>query len=518
MAILHGEEIMLRYALLVVLTSLSSLSGQDLPASEQTEKSNVDYTVLLITSEELAPAWHEFADWKTQCGKRTRIVTVSEAKESHPHKVVQESIRLLVRDYIENHQTRWVILGGDCTPDGKGVVPGGHTTIHDIEPHGIPTDIVYISPTDWDADGDGVYGEWNDDRSAITYPDGTIGLGRIPVRTADDVEAFTEKVIQYESQYPTDSFASEMVYTCTVPGAYPKVRRSWDDYVSKAWKAGSSRRYFSDETPWDKPNDPGSYDLSANNLLKLINKKSVGKIHLHGHGFLPAWVLDESYFTLRQINQLSNEGAYPLITTVSCFTGQYDADADPSIVESMIRKPKGGSVAIVAPVRTGKPHFAKRSDLMLMVTEGKLDGTTQTMTRYWTHGLGENKTTGEAIMLAKADMAEDAKASPNYHLCVCELNLLGDPTLDMRATSPRKSNVVIPASVPAGKQTIQLQTDTPGVTVCLWQANTYLTATADEAGEVRFDCDLEAQRKVKLTITGPSLNAQTYEILCGISP
>ena len=505
---------MLRSILPVALFFMYSLTGQFSYASAVKGQANVDYAVLLITNEELAPSWQEFADWKTQCGKRTKIVTVSEAIKSHPHKVVQESIRLLVRDYIENHQTRWVALGGDCTPDGKGIVPGGHTTFHEIEPHGIPTDIVYISPTDWDADGDGVYGEWEDDRSAITYPDGTIGLGRIPVRTADDVKAFTEKVIQYESQYPSDSFASEMVYTCTVPVAYPKVRRSWDDYVAKAWKSGSSRRYFSDETPWDKPNDPGSYDLSANNLLKLINDKSVGKLHLHGHGFLPAWVLDESYFTLRQINQLSNEGAYPLITTVSCFTGQYDADADPSIVESMIRKPKGGSVAIVAPVRTGKPHFAKRSDLMLMVTQGKLDGTTQTMTRYWTHGLGKNKTTGEAIMLAKADMATDAEVSPNYHLCVCELNLLGDPTLDMRATTPRKAEAKVPETFTAGSQTFQLETDAPGATICLWQGDTYLTAIANQSGEVRFDCSLRADKPVKIAITGPSLNAQTWEIPC----
>ena len=71
--------------------------------------------------------------------------------------------------------------------------------------------------------------------------------------------------------------------------------------------------------------------------------------------------------------------AYPLITTVSCFTGQYDGKEDPSIVESMIRQPKRGSVAVVAPIRTGKPHFHQRSDFRLMVSEGKLDGTTQPM-------------------------------------------------------------------------------------------------------------------------------------------
>ena len=68
-----------------------------------------DYAVLLITNEELAPSWQEFADWKTQCGKRTKIVTVSEAKEVAPTQSgSREHSIYLVREYTENHQTRWV--------------------------------------------------------------------------------------------------------------------------------------------------------------------------------------------------------------------------------------------------------------------------------------------------------------------------------------------------------------------------------------------------------------------------
>ena len=80
----------------------------------------------------------------------------------------------------------------------------------------------------------------------------------------------------------------------------------------------------------------------------------------------------------------------------------------------------------MAPVRTGKPHFHKRSDFRLMVTEGKLDGTTMTMTRYWANGLGKKAlTTGQSLMKAKAAMEQDARQTAGYHLCICELNLLG---------------------------------------------------------------------------------------------
>ena len=190
-------------------------------------------TILLITGDEIATAWEPFAEWKTRNGKATKIVTVGRIEKEYEADCVQEKIRLCVRDHIDNHGTRWVILGGDCQPGDKGLVPGGHTTIHAQEGAGIPTDIVYLSNTDWDADGDGVYGEWEDDRETINYPDGTVGLGRIPLRTAADVAAFTDKVIGYESEYPTSDFAKQMIYTCTDSPAYPKVRKSWDGYTSR---------------------------------------------------------------------------------------------------------------------------------------------------------------------------------------------------------------------------------------------------------------------------------------------
>ncbi|MDF1745219.1 MAG: C25 family cysteine peptidase [Gimesia sp.] len=470
-------------------------------------------TILLITADEIADAWKPFAEWKTQGGKATKIITVQQIAKQYEAKSIQEQIRLCVCDHTDRHDTRWVILGGDSLPGGNGLVPGGHTTVHAQEPEGIPTDIVYLSKTNWDADGDGIYGEWEDDRKAISYPDGSVGLGRIPVRTAADVKAFTEKVIAYESRYPTGDFAQQMVYTCTDNPAYAKLRKSWDGHVSKVWQQGKVSRFFSEVTPWDKKDEPGSYDLSAEHLVSLINGKTTGKLHIHGHGHLPGWVLEGSMFSAKHVGQLKNDGAYPLITTVSCNTGEYDSANDPSIVESMIRQPQGGSVAVVAPIRTGKPHFHERSDFRLMVLEGKLDGTTMTMTRYWSHGLGRGLSTGEALMQAKADMTEDALKTPGYHLCICELNLLGDPTLGMRSKSPRTPKLIAPKTIGTGKQAIVIETDAPNSMVCLWRENAIRAMQpTDATGKVTFEYSNATAGTLLATLNGPNLNRVTAQI------
>lgn len=401
---------------------------------------NKPHDILLITSAELQDAWKPFAEWKSKSGKIVKIITTQEIAASQKGPDIQEKIRLCVRHHIDNKNTRWIILGGDSLPQGQqngGIVPDRDTLHHNMwgKKSDIPTDIYYLSPSNWDADGDGIYGEFIDDKDAITYPDGTIGLGRIPVRTPADIAAYTAKVISYESNYPEGEFGNSITYTCTVPAAYAKVRRSWDDHLSKVLTDGTLARFFQDETPWDRKT-PGDYQLSTTNLIEQINAKKTGKFHLHGHGLLHSWVLEnDQLFTANQVAKLTNKNAYPIITTVSCFTGQYDAAKDPCISESMLRIPDAGAIAIIAPCREGKPHFLNpKTDFPKMVYHGKMDGTTETMTLFWEKGIGKNLTSGEALMQTKAAQIERAKLSPNFHMCLCEINLLGDPTITVQPT------------------------------------------------------------------------------------
>ena len=388
---------------------------------------------LLVTAESLVAAWGPFVEWKKSRGIEVEVVSIQTIAEEEKGPDVQEKIRRFVQKKISEESIRWLILGGDSLPGGKGLVPDRDTFQSCMwgNEADIPTDIYYLSATNWDADGDGIYGEFEDDQEAITYPDGTVGLGRIPVRSVADVLAYTEKVVAYESRSPSPDFANSFLYTCTEKAAYAKVRRSWDDSVSKAWAEGKVSRYFADETPWDSEK-AGDYEMSAANWVKLFNEGRFGKMHLHGHGLLEGWVMEgrKSLFGFREVAQLKNKDAYPIVTTVSCFTGHYDAKKDPSIGEAMLRKKGGGAIAVVAPCREGKPHFINpRVDFPLMVKEGKLDGTTRTMTLFWSLGISEGLTTGEAMMAAKKELADGARESPNMHMCLCELNLLGDPTL-----------------------------------------------------------------------------------------
>lgn len=393
--------------------------------------SAAEVKVLLISPPELKEAWSEYAEMRGEQGTSMKVIPTDDIAKQYAHGDLQNKIRLCVQEHITKEGFHTVILGGDSSPEG-GLIPDRDT--YHLNMWGndtdIPTDIYYLSATSWDLDGDGIYGEFEDDRGAISYPDGSLSIGRIPVRTADDVQAYAEKV----KAYLEGETISELAMTCEVRGAYAKVLRSGRELIPKAWPEGKVSFFFNDFTTWDAEGEEGDFDLSPENLRVKFSEGVIDKWHIHGHGLIDRWILEKGeFFSYEDVAELRNER--PLVlTTVSCFTGHFDAEEDPSITEAMLRQPGGGAVLIIAPAREGKPHFHRpEKDFRLMVVEGKLDGTTMTMTAFWTAALGEQRArAGHALALSKAGFAKDSEKSATYHQGICELNLLGDPSLPVR--------------------------------------------------------------------------------------
>jgi hypothetical protein len=264
---------------------------------------------------------------------------------------------------------------------------------------------------------------------------------------------------------------------------------SWDNHLSKILKGGSAQHFFSG-TKDGKP-------LTPTNWVQLLNGRKSGKLHMHGLGLHHGWILeDDAIVAADQIAKLRNENAYPVITTVSCFTGEFDRGKDPCIAEAMIRRPKAGAVAVVAPVREGKP-----------------DATSRTMTQFWEQGLSQNVSAGAAMMLVKAGLAAGARESAFLHLCACELNLLGDPTLSLRGTAPRTPKVAGPGELPAGNLSLIIESDAPHSMVALQDSfGLYAVQVSDESGNVTFPLNVVKDSTITITVSGPQYNAVTLKI------
>ena len=436
--------------------------------------------VLIVTSSELAESWQDFADWKTKTGRPTKIVSTDHIEKEFEGDDVQQKIRLCCLKHIAEAGTRFVILGGDSEGDA-GHVPDrdtDHSECKMLPYDNIPTDLYYVSEKDWDANDDGVYGSFEEDMESVTYANPGACIGRIPVRTVEDVKAYTEKVVAYESKYPVGHFANHMIYTCPEKSAYPKLATS-SKQLSENWENGTVTKFYGNETPWDDQ-EKGDHDLNSVNWTEMINRRSAAKIHMHGHGILRLWVLEgNSKVTKSTVADLENKNAYPIITTVSCLTGQFDNRKDPSITEAMLRRPNGGAIAILAPSREGVPFMLNpRKDLRLMMSEGKMDGTTTAYTKFWISALKDRMTIGEAFKQVKMDMESLARKNDGFHMLQCELNLLGDPTLDPRPEPP--TNFKGRVRVKSGNI---IASGFAGATLCVWNGSDHYEIL--KAGEGR---------------------------------
>ena len=237
-------------------------------------------------------------------------------------------------------------------------------------------------------------------------------------------------------------------------------------------------------------------------------------MHMHGHGLIDLWVMnDGKHITSKEVDKLSNKNAYPVITTVSCFTGQFDNAQDPSIAESMIRKDDGGAILVLCPSRPGVPVFEDpENDFILMSTEGKMDATTTTMTKFWEYGQTNHITTGEALRMVKKEMSSLGKDHDRYHFVLCELNLLGDPSIELRSTNPTKAK--LETSVIKKKDGYQIIVQSsPNATVCIWKGEEiYEVTQTDEKGIAEFTINKIKKGKILVSASGYNYNTALGEI------
>jgi hypothetical protein len=151
---------------------------------------------LVITSGELAPSFYPFVVWKNQKGLLTEIVLIEDILARYSG--VDDAERL--REYLKEAHTagaKWVLLGGDedIIPI-RYAYPGNVSSAQALRYQQV-TDMYFADLTgDWNVDGDETWGEYLQDSPDI-FPE--VYVGRLPVESSADVEAWVNKELLYET-------------------------------------------------------------------------------------------------------------------------------------------------------------------------------------------------------------------------------------------------------------------------------------------------------------------------------
>ncbi|MCF7920307.1 MAG: T9SS type A sorting domain-containing protein [Candidatus Cloacimonetes bacterium] len=458
----HNNKIAVRLTNLV--DNISALDYySETPASRPEE-----YDILLITSEELLPHFAEYIQYKESCGYSVAALTTADIITQYPADDEQEAIRNAIIDYYENQNTSYVILGGDSDPENaaQDVIPhrGFYVNCGETD-YDIPADMYYAClDGTWNDDNDNMWGESNE---ADLYAE--VAVGRICVDNAAEIEQQTHKLMMYGSN-PVEENLEEflMIGEYLWPGTYG------GQYMNEVAEGGNHNGYttegFSDNITVNTLYEM-DYNWSSNDLYNALNA-GVNMVHHLGHGNpIHCFNIENSNLTT---NNLTNNGitaGYYTAYSQACYSGAFDnRDFSPGSYYN-----EDCFCEKITTMTTAASSFIANSRYGWGM-QGSTNGASQYFHRQYVDAVfGEDITLiGPANNDSKEDNAAYINSDSVVRWCCYELNLLGDPTMDIWTAIPGDMEVSVPAAVQIGMSEISISTNVTGARVGILQDGTLL--------------------------------------------
>ena len=435
--------------------------------------------LLLITQNSFVASFESYIEFKESTGFVCGIKTVEEIYSEYSGQDNQEKIRNCVIDYYENYGISYVILGGDGDGGGTGqeIIPhrGFYDNAYGMNEYDIPADIYYSNlDGNWNTDGDSKWGEPGEDD---LYSE--VSIGRICAGNTTHIINHTNKLQLYQDSPVVDDiekalFLGELLWNDPTWGG---------DYKDEVADGSSNHGYttvglsdnFTCTRLYERDGSWSKYDIFDHASNLGVNLRN----HL-GHSNVQYNML--MYNSDITTSNFQNDGisrGFMIGYSQGCLNGSFDNRNDGSsyIGDCFSEKITTLETADVANVGNSRYGWGAHSST---------DGASQYFDRQFFDAIfGEDIT---EIGTANADSKEDNVPFINgsaIRWCFYELNLFGDPSMDIWTAIPTDFAATYPASVPIGLSQLAVQTYVPFARVALVQDDVLVgRAVADEFGEV----------------------------------
>jgi hypothetical protein len=431
----------------------------------------VEYVI--ITADSFAASFQELADWKTKKGIPAKVITLDSIYANYTGVDNAEKVRNFIIDANSTWGTIWVLLGGQCDYEwGQEIVPRRNVWYRDAivghypDEDTIPSDLYFSDlDGDWNADGDGIYGESTDD--VDLYSD--VFVGRAPVRTVSQVEIFVNKVLTYEKRPPL-GYQKKILLPAAI---------LWYDYDEKLsqeaiasivpgdWQV--SRMYERDG------------DLTEAAFVDSV-QSGFGFAHLVGHGNedgIYTYYADE-YFDSDDLDALGNDSLLGIHNSIGCMCGAIDyIPYGDCFAEHYLTPSTGGSYSIMNS-RYGY------GDPPIMGPSENID--TCFYHEIFSESYPYHDHIGAAHAFSKDGYISEVTWYSTWAWCIYELNLFGDPEMPLWTDEPGELTVTHDAVIPVGGSSFSVNVTDSGLgvenaLVCLYkEGEVYQRGYTDASG------------------------------------
>jgi len=371
------------------------------------------YEHLTITSSSLSTSFASLKPFLLDhLSLHDTVVTTEYIYSSQSGRDNPEKIRNFIKYAYQNWQTTYVLLGGDAD-----VIPCRYAYAYAGGPASIPCDLYYSDlDGDWDANANDVFGEFAD--SVDMYPD--VFVGRAAVSNGTAAALFVQKFLAYSSD-STAAYLSKAVL-----GGF--------DLNSQTH--GESTMEFYEDTyvpssmkPCNKVYDSHTGDHRSN-LMAYLEAGQHFWIHTdHGNkdclgcGYTNHdWLLYPN-----DLYGLTNGDNLTIFMSIACLVGAFDTSD--CIAEHFLNAPSGGGVAALVNSREGwyTPGVNPQRSLSAAYIEACL---------YYLFGHATGNASLEDVAIGKSAFVPLADTDGYYRWIMYEMNLFGDPAMQVWIPSP----------------------------------------------------------------------------------
>ncbi|MCF7918426.1 MAG: T9SS type A sorting domain-containing protein [Candidatus Cloacimonetes bacterium] len=441
----------------------------------------IDYDMLLITNNALAPYFADYIEFKESTGFSVAVETIEDIYSSYTGIDEAAQVRSCIISYYQSYDIEYVILGGDAGNTSETAIVPHRGFAVDDDPT-LPSDM-YFSNLDgtWNNDGDNYWGEQNE-----IDPYAEVMIGRMCVDSVSEVANTIDKHILYQNEPVIEDIEKGVMVgeelnnnPWTYGGNYKDQIADGGNYDGYYTEGFSDN--FNINTFYDRDGGWNKYDL-----FDEFSDVGVNLINHLGHSS-PTYNMKMDTGDLT-VNNFTNNGltrGFAIGYSQGCYNGSFDNwhyngyyINEDSFAEKMVNTIPTGEVACIANSRYG------------WYMPGGTNSSSQYYDRMFFQGIfGEGLSEiGAVNRFSHEDNVGLMQANSNMRWVCYQTNLFGDPSLDIWTAEPTDLTITHPVSLPIGISTIQITSSTPFTRIGLVQNGTLIgRGVTDDNGLVNID-------------------------------
>ncbi|WP_338812668.1 type IX secretion system sortase PorU [Bernardetia sp. Wsw4-3y2] len=308
---------------------------------------------LIVTHEDFLEAAQKLAAFHSEKDDmEVLVVTVSQiwnefSSGRQDVSAIRDFVRFLYKK--QNDKLRYLLLFGDTSYDYKDRVQANNNFVPVYQSRQSLEPVETFSSEDFYGLLEDDEGEWSESFQ-VEQEDLDIGIGRIPVRNANQASLVVDKIIGYSLPQTLGKWRNKVVFVADDGDGNIHLRDSEQliDIV-ESYKGYQAEKLYVDAFPQISTSN-GKFSFKVREKLNDdVNDGSL-LVNYMGHGSESS-LATEAVVDLASVSNWKNLNNLPMFVTATCEFGRYDNPQVFSVGERLMTNEDGGGIALVTTTR-----------------------------------------------------------------------------------------------------------------------------------------------------------------------